>query len=175
MAIRKIIYANDKRLRQQAQMITTFSLALKQLADDMLETMKSHDGVGMAAPQIGVPQRLFVAEIPPFRDGKDKPPHPQSGQTYILINPHITKRAEKLVEGREGCLSIPSWFGEVERAEWVEVEAQDLNGKSFCLRVDNLLGRVFQHEIDHLNGILFPDHIVAPDKLWQELPESNDL
>jgi peptide deformylase len=174
MAIRKIIYANDKRLRQQAQVITDFSPALKQLADDMLETMKSRDGIGLAAPQIGVMQRIFVAEIPPGRN-KSPEPHPQSGQTYILINPQIVTQAEKQLEGREGCVSIPSWFGQVLRPEWVEVTAQTVTGESVCLRVDDLLGRVFQHEIDHLNGILFTDHITKHDKLWQELPDLNDL
>ncbi|MDM8526707.1 peptide deformylase [Anaerolineales bacterium HSG24] len=170
MTIRRIIYANDKRLKQKSDKVTRFDAALKQLANDMHETMQSFNGVGIAGPQIGVMQRIFVAEIPPNRDGDDEPSHPQSGQTYILVNPQIVRVAKKRVEGREGCLSIPTWFGYVERPEWVELIAQDLNGEQITLKTDDLLGRIFQHEIDHLNGVLYPEHISDPTKFWQELP-----
>jgi peptide deformylase len=171
MAIRKIVYVDDERLRQKAEVVTNFDANLKQLAVDMLETMRSFNGVGIAGPQLGVMQRIFVAEIPTTRDGPDSPPHPQSGETYFFINPQTVDKADKLDEGREGCLSIPTWFGLVNRAEWVEIMAQDLEGKMFQIKVDDLLSRIFQHEIDHLEGILYPDHIIAPEKFWQELPE----
>lgn len=170
MAIRKIIVLNDKRLREKAKKVKQFSPALKQLAADMLETLRQSQGVGLAGPQIGVMQRIFVAEIPASRSGTNEP-HPQSGSSYVLINPEIVACADDLVEGREGCLSIPTWYGLVERPEWVEVKAQDLNGKKIKLKVDDLLARVFQHELDHLNGVLFMDHIKDPKKLWQVLPE----
>ncbi|HXV98343.1 MAG TPA: peptide deformylase [Anaerolineae bacterium] len=170
MAIRKVIHINDERLRQKAKKIKQFTPGLKQLAEDMLETMHSYNGVGLAGPQIGVMQRIFVAEIPASRSGTDEP-HPQSGVTYVLINPEIVQTAENLVEGREGCLSIPTWYGSVERPEWVELKAQDLNGKKIKLKVDDLLARVFMHELDHLDGILFIDHIKDAQKLWQVLPE----
>jgi len=170
MAVRKVITLNDERLRQKAKKVKQFTPALKQLAADMLETMRAHQGVGLAGPQIGVMQRIFVAEIPASRSGTDEP-HPQSGTSYILINPEIIQSADTLVEGREGCLSIPTWYGLVERPEWVEVHAQDLNGKKIKLKVDDLLARIFQHELDHLNGVLFIDHIKDREKLWQVLPE----
>ena len=170
MAIRKIIQISDERLRQKAKKIKQFTPGLKQLAEDMLETMRSYNGVGLAGPQIGVMQRIFVAEIPAARSGTEEP-HPQSGVTYVLVNPEIVQTTENLVEDREGCLSIPTWCGLVERPEWVEVKAQDLNGKKIKLKVDDLLARIFMHELDHLDGILFIDHIKDSQKLWQVLPE----
>ncbi len=170
MAIRKVITLNDEHLRQKAKKIKRFTPALKQLAEDMLETMRTHKGVGLAGPQIGVMQRIFVAEIPASRSGTDEP-HPQSGTTYVLVNPEIVKTADPCIEGREGCLSIPTWFGMVERPEWVEVQAQDLKGKKIKLKVDDLLARIFQHELDHLDGVLFIDYIKDQEKLWQVLPE----
>lgn len=174
MTVRNVITLSDERLRQQAKKVKQFTPALKQLAEDMLETMRAHQGVGIAGPQIGVMQRIFVAEIPASRSGTDEP-HPQSGTTYVLINPEIIQCAETLVEGREGCLSIPTWYGLVERPEWVEVRAQDLNGKKIKLKVDDLLARIFQHELDHLNGVLFIDHITDRQKLWQILPEEEKV
>lgn len=166
MAIKKIVYANDDRLRQKAKKVTQFTPSLKKLGQDMLETMRFHHGVGLAGPQIGVMQRIFVAEIPKPEDA-DKEPHPQSGKVYVLINPKIIKTSEALVEGEEGCISIPNMRGLVERAEWVEVKAQNLEGRQVKLKVDDLLARIFQHEIDHLNGTLFIDNIKDSEKLWQ--------
>lgn len=170
MAIRKVLHSDDPRLRQKAKKIRQFIPGLKELAEDMLETMHHYKGVGLAGPQIGVMQRIFVAEIPPSR-GNGSEPHPQSGNTYVLINPELVNVAENLVEGREGCLSIPTWVGLVERPEWVEIKAQDVTGRKIKLKVDDLLARIFQHELDHLNGVLYIDHINDPQKLWQETPE----
>jgi peptide deformylase len=164
MAVRKVIFVDDERLRQKAQKITQFTPQLNQLAQDMLETMRSYHGVGLAGPQIGMMQRIFVAQIPA---GRDNGQPPQPSQTYILINPQILKTSLELVEGEEGCLSIPGWQGLVARPGWVEIKAQDETGRSFKLRADNLLARIFMHELDHLNGVLYTDHIKDPDKLWQ--------
>jgi peptide deformylase len=117
-------------------------------------------------------QRIFVAEIPTPTDEKTEP-HPQSGRTYVLVNPEIVKASAVLVEGQEGCLSIPYWQGLVERPEWVEIKAQNIEGRKIKLKVDDLLARIFMHEIDHLNGILYIDHIKAPEKLWQILPQDD--
>lgn len=169
MAVRKIIYADDKRLRQKAKRVKQFPPDFQELADDMLATMRAYNGVGLAGPQIGVMHRIFVAEISLAED--DKEPHPQSGVTYVLVNPEIVKASNNLVEGQEGCLSIPTWYGLVERPEWIEVRAQDTHGRKLSFKVNDLLARIFMHEIDHLNGILFIDHIKDPEKLWQVLPE----
>jgi peptide deformylase len=174
MAIRQVIYIDDERLRQQAKKVTRFTPQLKKLAQDMLETMRHYEGVGLAGPQIGVMQRIFVAEIPASRGNGDKP-HPQSGKSYVFINPEIVKTAEEIVEGQEGCLSIPGWQGLVERPAGVEIKAQNVEGKKFKLKVDDLLARIFLHEIDHLNGVLFIDRIKDPDKLWQTPPAAEEV
>lgn len=170
MAIREIVCVDDVRLRQPAAKVDRFTSELRQLAQDMLETMRCQRGVGLAGPQVGVMQRIFVAEIPASR-GEAEEPHPQSGVTYVLVNPEIVKTSSQLVEGKEGCLSMPTWYGCVERPAWVEVRAQDLDGQTFKLNVDDLLARIIFHEVDHLNGILFTDHITDPDKLWQVTPD----
>ena len=90
---------------------------------------------------------------------------------YTLINPEIVKSSEDLVEGQEGCLSIPNWQGLVERHEWIEVKAQNLDGRKIKLKVDGYLARIFSHEIDHLNGVLFIDYITDQEKLWEISPE----
>jgi peptide deformylase len=171
MAVREIIYINDGRLRQKAKKVTRFTPGLKNLAQDMLETMRQRQGVGLAGPQIGVMQRIFVAEIPES-SGEEEEPHPQSGQSYVLVNPQIVKISTETAEGQEGCLSIPQMQGLVDRPQWVEVKAQNVNGKKFKLKVDGFLARIFLHEIDHLNGVLFIDHIKEPEKLWRVPPES---
>ena len=173
MSVREIVYVDDKRLRQKAKKVTRFAPGLKKLTQDMLETMRNNQGVGLAGPQIGVMQRIFVAEIPASRRD-DEEPHPQSGKSYILINPEIVKTSTEMVEGQEGCLSIPGWQGLVDRPAWVEVKAQNINGNKFRLKVDDLLARIFQHEIDHLNGVLFIDHIKDSEKLWQVPPETEE-
>ena len=165
MAIRSIIYANDPRLRQKAKRVRQFGPSLKALADDMLETMRAAHGIGLAAPQVGVLQRLFVAELP--EDEED----PQSGKPFVLVNPEVVKTSRTQVEGEEGCLSIPTWYGLVWRPEWVVIKAKDVNGKSFRLKAEGMLARVFLHEMDHLDGILFVDRVESPDKLWQVKPE----
>jgi peptide deformylase len=170
MTKRTILTIDDPRLRQKAKRVKQFTPRLKKLAQDMLVTMRSSEGVGLAGPQIGVMQRIFVAEIPLPKD-QTVEPHPQSGRSYVLINPEIVKCAATRVEGKEGCLSIPDLKGLVERPEWVEVRAQDLEGRRFKLKVDDLLGRIFQHEIDHLNGILYLDYITDPAKLWRVTEE----
>lgn len=166
MTIRKVVYIDDRRLRQKSNKVRDFMPELKTLAEDMLETMRSHDGVGLAGPQIGVMQRIFVAEIPGPKNDEAKP-HPQSGTSYVLVNPEIVKASQNLIEGKEGCLSIPEWTGLVERPEWVEVTAQDIEGHRLKLKVDDLLARIFMHEVDHLNGVLYIDHITDPEKLWR--------
>lgn len=165
MAIRQVLYADDPRLRQKAKQVKQFGPALKALADDMLETMHAANGLGLAAPQIGVLQKLFVAHLP--KNEED----PQSGKDFVLVNPQIVQASPERVEGVEGCLSIPSWYGRVERAEWVVVKALNVHGKPVRIKAHGMLARVFQHEIDHLNGVLFVDHIRKPEDLWQELPE----
>ena len=172
MTLLKILYANDPRLRRKAKPVKDFGPKLKRLADDMLETMHKADGVGLAGPQIGIMQRIFVAEIPVVED--DENPHPDAGKPFVFINPEIVSRSEEIEEGQEGCLSIPNWYGLVERPVAVEIKAKTVRGKNIRLKVSGLLARVCQHELDHLDGILFIDHIKDKEKLWQVLPKDQE-
>jgi peptide deformylase len=165
MVTRQIVYANDPRLRQKAKRVRQFDSALENLAEEMLETMHESNGIGLAAPQIGLLQRMFVAELPEDEDD------PQSGKPFALVNPEVVKTSRSAVEGEEGCLSIPTWYGLVWRPEWVVVKAQDVNGKPIRIRAHGMLARVFLHEMDHLDGVLFVDRVESPEKLWQVMPE----
>ncbi|MBC8253982.1 MAG: peptide deformylase [Ardenticatenia bacterium] len=165
MAIRQVLLASDPRLRQESKPVRQFGPALKALVDDMLETMIAGNGIGLAAPQIGLLQRLLVAHLPEDEDD------PQSGKGYALINPRLVKVSSQQVEGVEGCLSIPTWYGKAWRPEWAVVKAKTVQGKPIRIKAEGYLARVFLHEMDHLDGILFTDHIENPEDLWQDVPE----
>lgn len=137
----------DPRLRTKAQPVTVFDAALKQLAADMLETMYEAPGIGLAATQVNVHKQLLVLDV---SDEKNQP--------MILVNPKILER-EGSQTYQEGCLSVPGIFADVDRADRVRVEAQDVEGKSFTLDVDGLLAVCIQHEMDHLVGKLFVDYL----------------
>jgi peptide deformylase len=175
MPIRDLIYANDRRLRQQAGDIEKFSPELSQLVSDMIETMQAHNGFGLAAPQIGVMDRVFVAHIPLPEQEDDPPAHPEAGKVFVLINPEIIDSGANHVKGEEGCLSIPGWRGWVNRPEWVTIKAISLDGEPFQLRVEGLLARIIMHETDHLNGVLFIDHVEDLSKLWQVDDEADHV
>lgn len=151
MAIRKILYLPDERLRKVAQPVVTFDDSLQTLIDDMFDTMYQARGVGLAAPQIGVSLRLSVIDII-----GDKT------QQIVIINPEIvSSHGEK--EFEEGCLSVPGAYDTVVRAEKVTVKALDRSGNPFEISGDGLLAECLQHEIDHLNGKLFVD-LLSPLK-----------
>ena len=153
MAIREILGFGEPILEQKAKRVRSFGKELKKLADDMLETMRKAYGVGLAAPQVGEPLRLTVIEIP-----EEEP--------IILINPEVTEqKGERLVT--EGCLSYPGYRGETTRSETVKVKALDLNGEKMRIKADGLLAQVLEHEIDHLNGILYTNRLVDKDKLYK--------
>ncbi len=158
MAVRRIYLSHEPVLRQVAQPVTRFDKNLQTLIDDMLETMRAAPGVGLAAPQVGESRRVFVAEWP------EDPEDPSSMQTYVLINPVIV-RANGEEETEEGCLSVPGYVGEVLRAAEVVVKGKDRYGNKIRLYATDWLARIFQHEIDHLDGILFIDRVDSPDKI----------
>ncbi len=166
MALRRILRIDNeedkKILKTRCRPIKLPSAELKRLIADMFETMQAANGVGLAAPQIGLTIRLAVIEIPPQveerEDGTEVEVAP--AEQYVLINPQIVKTSGEEVMRQEGCLSLPGWYGEVPRATWVTVEYQDLNGKPRRLRrADGLLGWAIQHEVDHLDGVLFTERI----------------
>ena len=148
----------DPVLRQKARRVTKIDDALQKLIDDMIDTMRDASGVGLAANQVGVLQRIVVIEIP------------DEEEVLVLINPEITRReGERLVE--EGCLSIPGYRGELTRSLKVRVRALDRDGNTVRIRADGLLAQALEHETDHINGTLYIDHLESSDKLWKLEPQ----
>jgi len=165
------IYVVDKPeqsrvLRAKSRKVQKVTRQLVDLAHEMLEIMHQVEGVGLAAPQIGVPQRFFVVELPEDPDDPDDSADGMRGRPFILFNPEIVKSKGEEV-GLEGCLSIPGWVGEVARCEQVTVQGLDERGKKVRHKVEGYLARVFQHEIDHLDGILFTDRLTDPSTFRQ--------
>ncbi len=165
----EIITPENPILRQKAADISPkqFTPALQQLIDDMIETMREAPGVGLAAPQIGQSIRLAVIETTAEYDDEDNE-IPDSRTLYVIINPHITMATRKKIIGIEGCLSIPGYVGEVARHQSVIVNALDRHGKKQTLRLKGWDARIFQHEIDHLDGVLYTDRLTAPENFWTE-------
>ena len=150
MAILDIIQAPDPRLKAKAEPVAAVDDGLRRLLDDMLETMYMAPGIGLAAPQVGVPKRAVVIDL-----GAE----PETRRPLFLVNPEVTWRSDELVAAEEGCLSLPEQFAEVNRPAQVEVTYLDRDGGRHTLRTDGLLARALQHEIDHLDGVLFVDHL----------------
>jgi peptide deformylase len=145
-----------KVLRSKSKKVQKVTPSLVAFAERMLETMREANGVGLAAPQVGVTQRFFVVELPEDEEND------QPTEAYILFNPEIVKGHGEQV-GYEGCLSIPGYIGEVARQEHITVKGLNLKGRPVRYKLQGYLARVFQHEIDHLDGILFTDRLTDPD------------
>ena len=151
----------DPILRQKSKRVRVIDGSVQRLIGNMLETMHAAPGVGLAAPQVGVPLRVIVIGIPEQED-------------IALINPEIVRRkGERLVD--EGCLSVPDCIGEIKRAETVTAKGRDQNGKKIRIKADELLAQALEHEIDHLNGVLYIDHLESMDKLRKIEPEEAQL
>jgi peptide deformylase len=144
-------------LRHKARKVTDFGPDLQTLVDDMVETMRQAPGVGLAAPQVDQSIRLIVVE---FGDEENEEIPPK---LYVLVNPEITRMSQDTLVGTEGCLSIPGIVGDVERYEAVTVKGLNRHGQSMTVKAKGWLARIFQHEIDHLDGILFVDRA---EKVW---------
>lgn len=165
-----IVIYGDPVLRVKCKPVTDVTDEVRQLAQDMIETMHHARGVGLAAPQIGIPLQLAVIEVPAEEEsvtflrinGVDTPI--AEAMPVIFLNPKIELAKDKAI-GEEGCLSIPDLRNEVRRAAEVKVTYQTLDGQTVTMEADGLLARAFQHEIDHLNGILFIDRLSAAAKL----------
>jgi peptide deformylase len=154
MSVRPVIKYPDQVLRQKAKTIPVVDKSIKKLIDDMIETMKSSSGCGLAAPQVGVSLRCIVLGMP-----EEEP--------YAVINPEFVKRiGEREIE--EACLSVPDLGGHVKRSVSVIVKGLDRNGKPIRVRGRELLSQALEHEIDHLNGVLFIDRVESPDKLFKK-------
>jgi peptide deformylase len=154
MAVLDIVLEGDPRLRQRATKIRAVDARLRRIAADMHETMDDAPGVGLAGPQVGVMERIIVVHVPGDYIGEDA-----EDVRYTLLNPEII-RAGGEETATEGCLSIPGWIGDVPRYTSIKIKAMDLDGKSVRIKAEDWVARVIQHEIDHLDGILFLDRVV---------------
>jgi len=162
MAIFPIRTLPDPVLKQKAKRVRTIDGSIEKLISDMIETMHSEPGrVGLAAPQIGAPLRVIVIGLP-------------EEENIAIINPEIVRRrGERLID--EGCLSVPGYFGQIKRAELVTVKGRDQNGKEIRIKADGLLAQALEHEIDHLNGVLYLDHLESIEQLRKIEPEETQL
>ncbi len=162
MTLRKIVTLPEPVLRRKAHTVTKFDKSLQTLIDDMVETMRQAPGVGLAAPQIGLSERLIVVEY--FEKEEDEEKEDAPKKVWAILNPEIIKASEEKLLGVEGCLSIPNLVGEVERHAVVQVKGMNRHGKPIKVKAEGWLARIFQHEIDHLNGVLFTDRATH---VWQ--------
>jgi peptide deformylase len=169
MAVREIHVIDDPVLRRKAKKVAKITPEVRQLLDDMVETMREAPGVGLAAPQVGVSERVIVVEYAEEEESADEA-KPAKKKLYTLVNPEIVWHSDNRVEGTEGCLSIPGWSGDVLRHEAVAVKALNRNGQKIKINAAGWLARIFQHEIDHLDGILYIDRLVSPDSLRRVEP-----
>ena len=162
MAVLQIRFLPDSVLKQKAKRVRTIDGSIQKLIDDMLETMHAIPGrVGLAAPQVGVPLRVIVIGLPEEED-------------IALVNPEIVRKTgERLID--EGCLSVPGYVGQVKRSESVIVKGRDQNGKEIRIKADGLLAQALEHEIDHLNGTLYIDHLESMGNLRKIEPEESEL
>src|SRR5690606_33309719 len=168
MALRKIITPENPILRKKAHKVTNVhDPKLQTLIDDMVETMVEAPGVGLAAPQVEVSQRVIVVRLADDEESKAEYGD-QAGVLYTLLNPELVRVSDELVDGIEACLSIPGYYGNVTRHEAVTVQALDRNGKKMRIKAKGWLARVFQHEIDHLDGVLYIDRAT---EIWRATDE----
>jgi peptide deformylase len=152
MTVRPIVVLGNPVLRNKARKVNRFDDSIKRLVKDMIETMRDAPGVGLAAPQIGVPLQIAVIET-------------EKDDVHVLVNPEILKLDGEYIPD-EGCLSVPGYWGKVSRAERVTVKAKDAQGKDIRITAaEGLLGQALQHEIDHLNGMLYVDRLESLDEL----------
>jgi len=165
MALQKIVTVPEPVLRKKARKVTEFTPEIHQLLDDMVETMRQAPGVGLAAPQVNIPLRVIVVE---FGDEENEEVPPK---LFTVVNPEIIRASQETVMGTEGCLSIPGFVGEVERMESITVKAQNRYGQPMRIKANGWLARIFQHEIDHLDGILFTDRATEIHKIEDQAGE----
>jgi len=164
MAIREVVKIPEPVLRRKAHKVNQVDAEIRKLIEDMVETMREEPGVGLAAPQIGISSRIIVVEY--VEDEEDENAKPR---LFAVINPEIIRASEETEMGIEACLSVPNLVGEVERHNEIVVKGLNKQGKPTKIKVDGWLARIFQHEIDHLDGILFTDRA---EHVWQ--PQESD-
>jgi len=165
MTVREIVFVPDPVLRKKAKTVTKFDDKLQTLIDDMVETMRAAPGVGLAAPQVGVLERVIVVEYYENEEDEESDDNVETPKRlYTIVNPEITRRSMDVEDGTEGCLSVPGYQGEVERHIAITVKGQNRHGQPVTLKLKDWTARIFQHEIDHLNGVLFTD---LSSRIWR--------
>jgi peptide deformylase len=167
MAARSIVTAENPLLRRKSKKVTHFGDGLRKLVADLFDSLHAVGGLGLAAPQIGVLQRIFVVELP--REVDDDGHEIAPAESYVLVNPEIIRKAGE-EEMEEGCLSVPGYRGLVKRATRVTIRGQNLEGKTVRYRGEDVLAQAFQHETDHLDGVLYLDRLENPEKIWRIPP-----
>lgn len=167
MSVLPIVTIPANGLRSKNRAIHKFDDDIKKLITDMIETLDHAEGAGLAAPQIGQQLQLAIVWTLPEVDD-DGRELDDTRELFVVANPEIYWRSRETVKGIEGCLSIPGYVGEVERAESIRVRGLDQHGRKFQRRFDDWTARIFQHEIDHLNGVLFIDKLTGPENIWTE-------
>ncbi|ABX07064.1 MAG TPA: peptide deformylase [Herpetosiphon sp.] len=182
MAVRRVLQIEDPTdavvLRAKAKRITSFDQSLAGLVDDMIETMREARGVGIAAPQVGVSRRVVVIEEPAQYEEHEDGTQTQIAPAvlYVMVNPEIIKASEETHMLQEGCLSLPGRYTKVPRNKWVTIKYYDLKGREQRLRhipaEDYKVGHIAQHELDHLDGIMFTDRMTEESKLVDYRKES---
>jgi len=161
-----VVTIPDPVLRKKAHKVSRINEETREFLQNMVETMRDEPGVGLAAPQVGVSERMIVVE---YTEGSEDPDAPEKPpKLYMLVNPEIVRHSRSTVEGNEGCLSIPGYLGTVERYEAVTVKGLNQYGDPVKIKAKDWLARIFQHEIDHLDGILYIDRATEMYELVQE-------
>jgi len=168
MTVRKVVTPPNKTLRERARKVTSFGPEMQTLIEDMIETMRASRGVGLAAPQIDVGQRVIVIEYAENAEDDEESSTPPT--LYTVVNPEIVRHSTRQVNGTEACLSLPGYYGDVERYDGVTVKGFTRSGQPFKKKARGWLARIFQHEIDHLDGILYIDRA---SQVWKA--ESEDI
>lgn len=169
MAVRHVLKIDNdeekKILKTKSVRVKQFDKGLQTLVQDMIDTMREHNGVGLAAVQIGVLRRVVVIETPAVEEEREDGTVEviEPSKLYVFVNPEITERSEERYTAQEGCLSLPGWYGDVPRHTWISLKYQDIHGKEHRLkRIDGTaykLGHMLQHEVDHTEGVLFTERI----------------
>jgi len=163
MTIREIVTLPDPVLRRKAKPVDRFDDSFQSLVDDMIETMRAAPGVGLAAPQMGASQRLIVVEYPEDDEQEDAPK-----KLFVIVNPEVKATSEEVETGMEGCLSVPGLLGDVDRNVSMTIKGLNRRGSPMRVKAKGWLARIFQHEIDHLDGIVYTDRAT---KVWQPAPD----
>jgi peptide deformylase len=175
MTVREIKVIDEPVLRRKAKKIAKITPEVRKLMEDMIDTMRAAPGVGLAAPQVGVSERLIVVEYAEEDaiEETDQAALPKKKKLYTVINPEIVWSSDEMAEGTEGCLSIPGWSGDVMRHTAVVVKGLNRSGQRMKINAGGWLARIFQHEIDHLDGVLYTDRLIAPDR-FRRIPPAGE-